>query len=156
MREIHINDLVKDCSNSIANAMELRQSCTKPSIYYFKRNVGGFGPDTYLLQQTVPISAQVIIWHRACKTIKLNQCRRVVIWTIWNKFQRNLIKSFKKSIQENSFDDVVCKMSPVLARFNVLTMSFGLCERDKLWQTTFVSWNYLQLYMYATHTYHIV
>ena len=25
--------LVQDCSNSIANAMELLQSCTKPSIY---------------------------------------------------------------------------------------------------------------------------
>ena len=29
---IHIDGLVQDCSNSIANAMELLQSCTKPSI----------------------------------------------------------------------------------------------------------------------------
>ena len=28
----HIDDLVQDCSNSIANALELLQSCTKPSI----------------------------------------------------------------------------------------------------------------------------
>ena len=27
-----IDDLVPDCSNSIANALELLQSCTKPSI----------------------------------------------------------------------------------------------------------------------------
>ena len=29
----HINVLVQDCSNSIANALELLQSCTKPSIW---------------------------------------------------------------------------------------------------------------------------
>ena len=29
----HIEGLVQDCSNSIANALELQQSCTKPSIY---------------------------------------------------------------------------------------------------------------------------
>ena len=28
----HINGLVQDCSNSIANALELLQSCTEPSI----------------------------------------------------------------------------------------------------------------------------
>ena len=31
--KIYINSLVQDCSNSIANALELLQSCTKPSIY---------------------------------------------------------------------------------------------------------------------------
>ena len=29
----HIDGLVGDCSNSIANALELLQSCTKLSIY---------------------------------------------------------------------------------------------------------------------------
>ena len=29
----YIDGLVQDCSNSIANALELLQSCTKPSIY---------------------------------------------------------------------------------------------------------------------------
>ena len=28
----HIDSLVQDCSNSIANALELLQSCTKPLI----------------------------------------------------------------------------------------------------------------------------
>ena len=28
---LHTDGLVQDCSNSIANAMELLQSCTKPS-----------------------------------------------------------------------------------------------------------------------------
>ena len=31
-----IDGLVQDCSNSIDNAMELLQSCAKPSIYQLK------------------------------------------------------------------------------------------------------------------------
>ena len=30
----HFDGLVQDCSNSIANALELLQSCAKPSILY--------------------------------------------------------------------------------------------------------------------------
>ena len=30
----HIDGLVQDCSNSIANTLKLLQSCTKPSIYW--------------------------------------------------------------------------------------------------------------------------
>ena len=29
----YVNSLVQECSNSIANALELLQSCTKPSVY---------------------------------------------------------------------------------------------------------------------------
>ena len=39
----HIDDLVQDCSNSIANALELLQSCSKPWLYtdtLFKSAVG--------------------------------------------------------------------------------------------------------------------
>ena len=31
---LYIDGLVQDCCNSIANALELLQSCTKPSIYW--------------------------------------------------------------------------------------------------------------------------
>ena len=31
----YLDGLVQDCSNSIANALELLQSCTKPSIYTY-------------------------------------------------------------------------------------------------------------------------
>ena len=31
----NIDGLVQDCSNFIANALELLQSCTKPSISFF-------------------------------------------------------------------------------------------------------------------------
>ena len=33
-KALDIDGLVKDCSNSIANALELLQSCTKPSILW--------------------------------------------------------------------------------------------------------------------------
>ena len=45
MQHIHFDGLVQDCSNSIANALELLQSCTKPSIYAFK--VMGTGATVY-------------------------------------------------------------------------------------------------------------
>ena len=32
MKDYHIYGLVQDCSNSSANALELLQSCTKPSL----------------------------------------------------------------------------------------------------------------------------
>ena len=32
-REGYVDGLVQDCSISIANALEILQSCTKPSIY---------------------------------------------------------------------------------------------------------------------------
>ena len=32
IRVVYFDSLVQDCSNSIANALELLQSCTKPSI----------------------------------------------------------------------------------------------------------------------------
>ena len=31
--QLHINGLVQDCSISIANALEILQSCTEPSIH---------------------------------------------------------------------------------------------------------------------------
>ena len=31
----HVDGLVQDCSNSIANALELLQSCTKSSVSHF-------------------------------------------------------------------------------------------------------------------------
>ena len=35
---VYIDGLVQDCSNSIADALELLQSCTKPSIWYIEHD----------------------------------------------------------------------------------------------------------------------
>ena len=37
-RKCHFDGLVQDSSNSIANALELLQSCTKPSIYIYNEH----------------------------------------------------------------------------------------------------------------------
>ena len=47
-----IDGLVQDCSNSIANALELLQSCIKPSIYGTEPWVSQLGP--YLTHQCTP------------------------------------------------------------------------------------------------------
>ena len=39
----HLDGLVQDCSNSIANALELLQSCTKPSTLW-KENISVYQP----------------------------------------------------------------------------------------------------------------
>ena len=39
MNNEYIDDLVQDCSNSIANALELLQSCAKASVLHTKHNV---------------------------------------------------------------------------------------------------------------------
>ena len=36
---VNIDGFVQDCSNSIANALELLQSCTEPSIYSYITDV---------------------------------------------------------------------------------------------------------------------
>ena len=48
----YINSLVQDCSNSIANAMELLQSCTKLSIY----------PMKYAYNSVVSCFGVVMLW----------------------------------------------------------------------------------------------
>ena len=37
--QVYVEGLVQDCSNSIANALELLQSCTEPSMYFFQFSV---------------------------------------------------------------------------------------------------------------------
>ena len=44
--EVHIDGLVQDCSNSIANALELLQSCTKPSTYGLSQITKGIPLDS--------------------------------------------------------------------------------------------------------------
>ena len=38
----HFDGLVQDCRNSIASALELLQSCTKPSIYFYLKEAFQF------------------------------------------------------------------------------------------------------------------
>ena len=40
VNNVHADGLVQDCSNSIAKALDLLQSCTKPSTYSYGLPVG--------------------------------------------------------------------------------------------------------------------
>ena len=50
--KLHINGLVQDCSNSIANALELLWSCTKQSMF-FKVSLGYRNLDIFLAHQSI-------------------------------------------------------------------------------------------------------
>ena len=50
----HIDGFVQDCSNSGALAMELLQSCTKPSIY-----------KTIIFSVHIPLYAELFWWNIA-------------------------------------------------------------------------------------------
>ena len=43
----HVDGLVQDCGNSSALAMELLQSCTKPSMYSYRKPVFTSWDDKY-------------------------------------------------------------------------------------------------------------
>ena len=53
----HIHGLVQDCSNSIANALELLQSCNKPSIFTWLTGFWSF------LCFINPYSSGLLLWH---------------------------------------------------------------------------------------------
>ena len=66
----HIDGLMKNCGNSIANTLELLQSCTKPSIWLYtvwERIWSCSGP------RRPGWCAEIWIW-RVCKMLPLGKC----------------------------------------------------------------------------------
>ena len=65
--ELYVDGLVQDCSNSNAWAMELLQSCTKPSMYYGS----GYNRRMYLISMFVFQSQSIPRhhWHASYLTI---------------------------------------------------------------------------------------
>ena len=57
---------MQDWSNSIANALELLQSCTKPSNYFMLTT------DTYISlgYHTLQLMCEGKIWYRTCQKFK--------------------------------------------------------------------------------------
>ena len=70
---LYIDGLVQDCSNSIANALELLQSCTKLSI--FDKSMDGI---------------DLIIWinTRSVNTQRRDQKAVILMTARWNAFSR--------------------------------------------------------------------
>ena len=63
---VDIDDLMQDCSNSIANALELLESCTKPSIYISSFQVVylliSFGGVSLAITMTSQITSLTIVY----------------------------------------------------------------------------------------------
>ena len=57
------------------------------------------------------------------KSHYLNQCWNIVNWTLRSKLQWNLYRNLCIFIQENAFENVVWKMSPILSRPQCVNIS---------------------------------
>ena len=67
---------------------------------------------------TIIGSDNSLLWksHYLVESHYLNQCWDIVNWTIRNKFQWNFIRNSFIFIQENAFENVVCKTAAILSR----------------------------------------
>ena len=93
----HIDGLVQDCSNSSAYALELLQSCTKPSIY-----------------QSNNMSALKTIWHHLIFIKKL--------WNGWLYISRNIwMYSDDFSRQKGSISWILLKISTAVESIVMMT-----------------------------------
>ena len=109
----HIDGLVQERRNSIANALDLCLSCTDPLICMITHwgwvkhicvgNLTIIGPDNGLS----PGQRQAIIWTNA---------GILLIGTPRNKLQWNFNRYSNIFIQENAFENIVCEMVSILSR----------------------------------------
>ena len=88
---IYIDGLVQDCSNFIANALELLQSCTKPSIYGTK-NVSS--PSSHL-------SYRMVQRHQEAQAID------TILFKLLQSVR--ILYSFQMTIIQNGRQDSVVK-----------------------------------------------
>ena len=103
---VYINGLVQDCSNSRASWMELPQSCTKPLIWNPASNgvTAAFAEPSVLARSLSPIQHQAITWTDT----ELSS----IAWTLGTNL--NLNQNTIIFIEENIFENVVCKMCATL------------------------------------------
>ena len=61
----------------------------------------------------------------------LNQCCRLINWTLSNKFQWNLNLNSNIFIKENAFENIICEMVTILSRGKwVNSLAHGRCGSD--------------------------
>ena len=73
--DAYIDGLVQDCSNSIANALELLQSCTKPSIYALVSWV--IFVQVMACNKVDPLWGQATTWYNAYRQV--SNIRRTLV-----------------------------------------------------------------------------
>ena len=120
----HFNGLVQDCSNSSLLAMELLQSCTKPSNFMYLLSfftVRFFSP-----QGSKMTVNQVMV----CPLFYAESLPKLILaywWTHRNKLQWNLNQNANVFSEGDAFRKFVYKMSAILFRLsNVLVVSMIL------------------------------
>ena len=124
--------LMEDCGNSIANAMKLPRSCTKPSINDITTILQGrnelthWGQVTHICVSNLtttgsdnglsPGRHQVIIWSNA----GILSIAPLATNFHWNFYQNSYI-----SIQENPFENGVWEMASILSRPQCVNLGHG-------------------------------
>ena len=112
---LHINDLDQDCSNSIAEALELLQSCTNPSIQFIHKMVKQqFARNIFINRLLVwswkqlnlywppfKVISVLVYWYRGpgpCITNVFGTCRKN--FSQWHRrFQRKLRSHWLKFLR---------------------------------------------------------
>ena len=64
----------------------------------------------YMRQHIGSALVQIMACRLSAASHYLNQCWRIVNWTLGNKFQWNLSRNSHTSIQENSIENAVCQI----------------------------------------------
>ena len=119
----YIDCLVQECCNSIANSLELLQSCTKPSIFHVSTNQSNTLTHWDIVKLTSidldnglsPGWHQAIIWINA---------GILLIGPLGTNFSEILIEIQNIFTVKNTFENVICQMSAILSRLNVLTVKW--------------------------------
>ena len=150
---------MQDCSNSIANALELPQSCTKPSIWWFgteqatSHYLKQWGPSSlrhiwpiYLKTRPllVPIMVCCLFGTKPLSEPMLAYCQL----DPGKKLQWNMDQNTKIFIQEDSLENVVCLIAAIFSwPQRVCSSHFGPKHWNRnvvIWQI-FQSWQHLKL-----------
>ena len=119
---------MQDRQNSIANALEIRLSCTNPSIYsdvYQQcwQVTFNLSPPSaaWMHQRTQSALVQIMACHlNSAKPLpepRFTYCN----WTLRNTFQWNSNQKTKIFIHENSSENIICEMAAILRGGDKLT-----------------------------------
>ena len=88
---------MQDCSNSIANALELPQSCTKPSVYVFNFPrfgvLGHMGYDEAARHGGADLPIKTLQWrHNECDCVSNHQPRDCLLNTLFRRIPKKIPK----------------------------------------------------------------
>ena len=75
-----------------------------------------------------------LIFYWSAPSHYLSQCSNIVNWTLRNKLQWNLNRNSYSFIQENVFENVVCKMASISSRPQCVKI---FCDIQTAWQLVF-------------------